>query len=244
MACAVASCIGLALVGSGALIGLADGSRGGLTETTGTVSGFEEAVAGRAGPSRVLVVAFTDEGGVQHTARIEIGRSTDAPAVGVTVAVSYDPTDPDDASLTDHPPSSALVPWFVPFAAGLGVLCLVGLIGWRLRRLARVLRDNPWVVAESRVVELALDTGGRAVLRMLELVGAPDEGTVLAAPVALRAQLIDQLAPRAWIAGSDRFFVAAAPGGGNVLRMRRIRMTGRQLEGLGQAPLWSRFDGG
>jgi hypothetical protein len=95
----------------------------------------------------------------------------------------------------------------------------------RLRWTRGVLADNPWVAVASRVFEIAgSDSSTRPVLRVVELSGAPDEGAVFAGPVSGR--LMEDLAPVAWVAGSDRHFLVAAPGGAPVMRLKRIRIRG------------------
>jgi hypothetical protein len=200
--------------------------------------------AGRGGAARSLAVHFQAPDGSTHTAQLTVGSSVGAVDVGGSVAVSYLATDPDDVRRAGGDGGASPVPVAVMAAAGIALLVVAGVAAWRLRSLARTLRHNPWVVAEARLVELALDgPAGRNVLRMLELRGAPDDGIVLAAPIAIRGQLIDHLVPQAWIAGSERRFVAAAPGGGRLLRMRRARMTGAEHAPV-MPPLRSRLDGG
>lgn len=212
-------------------------------QTSATVVDIVSDTGGRGPGSTTVAFGFLDATGAGRQGSVLLTR-TDAYHVGDVAQIYYDADDPGHVALVDRPKEPPPIPWLAPTCAGLCVLAFVAVAAWRLRASARILRDNPWVVAESRLVELALDgVAGRNVLRMLELVGAPDEGPVLAAPIALRAQLIDQLVPQAWVAGSDRRFVAGAPGGARLLRMRRVRLIGGRAVDAPETPLRSRLDG-
>ena len=97
------------------------------------------------------------------------------------------------------------------------------------------LRDNPWVVADATVIERPV--------RMLQLRGAPEGGAVLGEPLSWRARTLAEFAPRAWVAGSDRRFLVAPPGGAPVLRLRRVRLIGGGHDESETVPLPSRFGG-
>jgi hypothetical protein len=244
--CLVTAAVGVLLVGTAVVLWGVGWGGGGThhLDAPATIDRIDQVPAGRSGAARVLTVRFTTLDGVEHSAAVDAGSSSGALEVGGGVTVSYDPADPGDVRLAGSASDPSVVPPLLAVVAGVGLLAMAGLAAWRLRRLGRLLRDNPWVVVDSKAVELALDgPGGRSVLRMLELHGAPDEGTVLAVPLAIRARLVDHLAPQAWVAGSGRRFVASAPGGSRLLRMRRARLSGNPREPE-RPPLRSRLDNG
>jgi hypothetical protein len=89
--------------------------------------------------------------------------------------------------------------------------------------IRRTLRDNPWVVTRSALIEAtASRTARRPVARFLELDGAPDAEPVLAGP--LSARIVPELVEEAWVAGSDRRFVVAAVGGAPLARTQRAKL--------------------
>ena len=81
----------------------------------------------------------------------------------------------------------------------------------RARRAGQVLRHDPWVAAAATFVEAVGGAGPGPIARFVELVGAPDDGTVMAGPVS--ARVLPDLVPEAWVAGTGRDIAVAAPGG-------------------------------
>ncbi len=186
---------------------------------------------GGTGPSSSsATVTFHTTDGVEHSAELTRGRAATPYRSGSVVTVVYDAHDPTHVSILGDPFASGLIPWFVPLATGVLLLILGGGAGIWLRWAERVLEQNPWVSVTSTVIEKPMSDGGRRViLRMLELNGAPDNST-LAAPIGWRERTLDDLSPIAWVAGSDRRFLVAGPGGAPLRRFRRVRLIG------GEAP--------
>ncbi len=187
--------------------------------------------SGGTGPtSSLATVTFHTADGVEHSAVLTRARAATPYHPGSVVTVLYDAQNPTHVSILGEPFASGLIPWFVPLLAGILLLFLgVGGASW-LRWATRVLDENPWVSVASTVIEKPMRDGGRRVImRMLELKGAPDTST-LAAPIGWRERALDELSPVAWVAGSDRRFLVAAPGGAPLRRFRRVRLIGSEAE--------------
>jgi hypothetical protein len=208
-------------------------------------SGDERAVAtvvdvttkwgGTTGPTASIQFTFTSADGVRHVGQLALARPGDRFTVGSTIDVFYQPNDPGHAEVVGEVRDSTSVPWFVPLILGSGAFA-VGVAALRHRRwIVTTLTDNPWVVADAMVIERPV--------RMLQLSGAPEGGSVLAEPLSWRARTLGEFAPRAWVAGTDRRFLVAPPGGAPVLRFRRVRLIGDVRHMSGSMPLHSRFDG-
>jgi Protein of unknown function (DUF3592) len=235
---------GIALIIIGMMIRVSD-QHTRQAESTGrdTQAVLTEVVrqTGGTGPSStaIAVTFHTADGGV-HTGRLMLDRAASGYRVGDIVTVTYDVDDPSRFSIVGEPFEPSPIPWFVVSLFGVVFLGL-GLGGMRsVTWTNRILCDNPWVAAESKVIEKLVGDGGRRVImRMLELHGAPDDST-LAAPISWRAQSVDEFAPSAWIAGSDRRFLVAAPGGTAIHRFRRVRLTGIEFEASAGPTLRSR----
>jgi hypothetical protein len=178
---------------------------------------------GRLGETSHLVVTFRAEDGRRHTAEIDIGAPKPQYAVGGTVPVVYQAADPGSARLEGVPVNPS-IPWVVPLALGIVAFVLGAMLLGQMRAIARTLRDNPWVMARTTLIEASAD-GHRPIARFLELDGAPDEEPVLAGPLSPR--LVPELLPDAWVAGSERHFVVAGTGGAPLGRTQRARLRPR-----------------
>lgn len=183
--------------------------------------------SGGTGPtSSSATVTFHTADGVEHSAELTRARAATPYRPGAVVTVLYDARGPTHVSILGEPFASGLIPWFVPCLAGTLLLVLGGGAARWLRWAERVLDENPWVTVASTVIEKPMsDSGRRVILRMLELNGAPDSST-LAAPIGWRERALDELSPVAWVAGSDRRFLVASPGGAPLRRFRRVRLIG------------------
>jgi hypothetical protein len=120
-------------------------------------------------------------------------------------------------------PTDGRFPWEVPALFGAGLLAASAVAASRLRWVRRTLHEHPWVVADARVVTATRSsTGGHRAERALRLSGAPDPRTVFAAAVGVRSPSMAGFEPEAWVAGTGRQFLVAAPGGAPILRVRRV----------------------
>ena len=230
IACWLVAVVGVALIVVGSLVRISD-IRTHQAESTGRdpyalVTQVVSQSGGRGPGSTIVTVRFHDLDGVAHTGRLTLDRSAGSHEVGSMVTVDFDAADPTRFSIVGEETGSAPVPWLVVSLVGLVAISIAAVAATWLRWTSRALRDNPWVVVESRVIEQAAGARGRRiVLRMLELRGAPDEHT-LAMPLSWRAQSLDEFAPHAWVAGTGRRFLVARPGGTAIHRFRRIRVIG------------------
>ena len=93
-----------------------------------------------------------------------------------------------------------------------------------------MLRANPWVEVPSKLLQVPIAAGDAHTLTMIELQGAPDDTTVLATAVSFRARPMSDLVGTTWVAGDDRRFYLAAPGGSPIVRAKRIRLTAKATD--------------
>jgi hypothetical protein len=225
--------VGVALIVIGSLVRISD-IRAHQAESTGrdphaVVTRVVSQPGGRGPGSTILTVRFHDLSGVAHTGQLTLDRSAGGRAVGSTVTVEFDAHDPSRFSVVGEETGSAPIPWLVVSVLGVVMIGIAVVAATWLRWTSGVLRDNPWVVVESRVIERATSDDSRLILRVLELRGAPDEHT-LAMPLSWRAQSLDEFAPTAWVAGSGRRFVVAVSGGAGIHRFRRVRLIGERAD--------------
>ena len=243
IAAGIIGVVGVALVVLGSVVRISD-IRAHDAESTGRdphaiVTQVVAQPGGRGPGSTILTVRFHDLSGVEHTGRLTLDRSAGSHAVDSTVTVEFDAHDPSRFSVVGEETGSAPIPWLVLSLLGVVMVGIGAMAARWLRSTSGVLRDNPWVVVGSRVIERATGDDGRFILRVLELRGAPDEHT-LAMPVSWRAQSLDEFAPIAWVAGSGRRFVVAVPGGAGIHRFRRVRLIGDRPDPSGGVTLRSR----
>ncbi|MCU1504244.1 MAG: hypothetical protein JWM12_3598 [Ilumatobacteraceae bacterium] len=210
--------------------------------TTGTVQAIRLTRDGSGGGvSGYVTVRYADDVGDEHTAELNLGRSAPHHAVGEPIEVVYDPAHPARVQVVGAAPDAAPLPW--PALVLLGMVAGAIAIGLakRLRWTWRVLRANPWVEAGSRVLEVPLAGGSQHALTLVELRGAPDDGPTLAVAATWRARPMVAFTPKAWVAGSDRRFVIAAPGGAPMVRAKRVRLTAATLDDGRRVPPPSRL---
>ncbi|MCU1359493.1 MAG: hypothetical protein JWN99_782 [Ilumatobacteraceae bacterium] len=246
IACTVATVIAVVLIVGATVQRMTTGSQpvdARHRQTVATITGVDSHLPGSTGPTTSLTFSFRAEDGSAHSGRLAATRPSADFTVGAALAVVYDIDHPDSAQVVGRSADRATIPWFVPLALGLAFATVSLAAAQRLRWAARVVRDNPWVMAQSAKREMAVPGVRRYVLRTLVLCGAPDEGEVLAQPLSWRARALDQYVPSAWVAGSDRRFVVAAPGGAPLLRCRRVRLRQSAPQPLDADPLRSRLDG-
>jgi xanthosine utilization system XapX-like protein len=202
--------------------------------TVGSITAVTATPRGSGGPSITIGVQFATPNGESHRGSIEVGRTSRLFSVGAPVDLVYDRADPSRVAVRGATPDTSQVPWSVPVAIGVGFLA-IGVVGARrVRWEARLLGDNPWVVAASEIVEMPQVFGARQrATRALRLTGAPEMSTVVAAPAGIRSPAMVEFAPQAWVAGSGRRFVVAAPGGAPLLRMQRLPSAPRRPDPQG-----------
>lgn len=197
----------------------ADGVR-----TVATVTEVTATPRGSGGPSITIGVAFATSNGATHAGSIDLGRTSRLFTVGSAVDIVYDRDDPSRFAVVGSSSDTSPVPWTLPAVIGLGFVAIGVVAVRRVRWEAKLLADNPWVVADSEIIEVPHTFRGRErATRVLQLTGAPDMSVVMAAPAGLRSPAMVEFAPQAWVAGSGRRFVVAAPGGSPLLRMERMR---------------------
>jgi hypothetical protein len=195
-------------------------------EAMATITALRHLSNGLLGATSHIIVTYRAEDGRDHTAEIDVGVPKPQYAAGVTVPVVYQKADFDAAQL-EGVPTNPPVPWVVPFGLGVVGLVLGPLLFGRVWMIGRTLRENPWVMVRSTLVEATANPTGarRPVAVFLELDGAPDAEPVLAGPLPPR--LVPELVPDAWVAGSGRRFVVAATGGAPLGRTQRARLRPR-----------------
>ena len=148
-----------------------------------------------------------------HTGTATLDQRIERYAVDQQIEVSYDHLRPAAVSVIGDGADPAPIPWLVALVPALVIAAIAVHAGRRLRRTAEVLRANPWVEVPSRLVQVPIAAGAAHALTMIELRGAPDDATVLATAVSFRARPMADLAGTTWVAGDDRRFYLAAPGG-------------------------------
>ena len=189
-----------------------------------TVTEVRLATSGQSGPPSVsIVIAFTAQG-QRRVGTIDTGRDAGAHHPGDSVDIVYPAADPLRFELAGKPPDPSPLPWFVAVGFGVIVLALGAFGTRRLSWTVRVLRRSPWVVVQSRVVEVPFGSPSRFVTRVVVLRGAPDDGQTFAAPVAWRSHALAGMEAEAWVAGSARRFLIAPAGGGPLLRAKRVTL--------------------
>ena len=230
----------LLMVGSVALVIADHRARDapGDTHANGTVTAVTSTVGGSTGPTSSVDYTFVvrDNGNAAvHTGHISLARPSAAYTVGAQIEITYPADRPDEAHVVGEVHDAWMLPWFVPLL--LGVAALIVAIGAlsRLRWITNVLTDNPWVLVEAALIERPM--------RMLQLHGAPSDGDVLAEALSWRSRDMHAMVPQAWVAGSGRRFLVAAPGGAPVLCVRRVRMIDDSLRAFDISPLPSRLAG-
>ncbi len=198
-----------------------------------TITGFRYLPNGRLGSTEELTVAFHSDDGVARSAEIDIGIPKPQYAKGMSVPVVYDPLDPS-TPLLEGVPLNPPIPWVVPTGLGVTGIVVGALLLTRTRGTARILRDNPWVIAGATVVQASVGQGLRTRALFLELTGAPDPETVLAGPIS--ARVAPEMVPAAWVAGSDRRFVVGAVGGAPLVALHRARLRPAGIRPAGRRP--------
>ncbi|MCU1393967.1 MAG: hypothetical protein JWM34_2395 [Ilumatobacteraceae bacterium] len=198
-----------------------------------TVTAVTKSWGGTTGPTVAVRYAFTAADGTARTGTLGVARPSARYTVGATIDITYPVGHPEQSHVSGEIRDATSVPWFVPFLFGLGALVIGVAALSRMRWIRATLRDNPWVLAEVAVIQRPI--------RLLQLRGAPDDGNLLAEPLSWRARTLDEFAPTAWVAGTDRRFLVAPPGGAPVLRCRRIRLLDDPLSVFDATPLHSRI---
>ena len=202
---------------------------------TATVTAVSTSLGGTTGPNALVDYTFATPDGVVHAGRLALTRPSSRFVVGGEIDVTYPADDPSNAHVVGEVRDAWALPWFVPLLLGATSIAIGAAASNRLRWINAVLRDNPWVVAESTLIERPI--------RMLQLHGAPDDGAALVEPLSWRGRAMAELVPQAWVAGDGRRFLVAAPGGSPVLRMRRVRLVDDPLAASDAKPLPSRLAG-
>jgi Protein of unknown function (DUF3592) len=218
--------VGIGLAVAGVVVRTRTGKPEELTpgrrETTAKISDVRAVNNGKTGATITLTLAYHTQDGRARSVHLDVGMPRAQYVEGTQVPILYEAAHPDHV-LLEGVPVNPPIPWFVPL--GLGVLGVVAgaLLTLRSAIIRRTLRDNPWVVTRSALVEAtASKSARRPVARFLELDGAPDAEPVLAGP--LSARIVPELLEEAWVAGSDRRFVVAAVGGAPLARTQRAKL--------------------
>jgi hypothetical protein len=218
--------LGVALVVAGVLVRATTGRPQELTasrrEAMARVVEVTRQNNGKLGTTVELTLQYRTVDGHQQTSRLGVGVPRAEYVKGVELPVVYEARHPEQA-LLEGVPVNPPIPWPVPIGLGVVGLVVGALVAVRTRLILRTLRDNPWVATPSSLVEATAGKSSlRPVARFLELDGAPDPEPVLAGP--LSARIVPDLVDEAWVAGSDRRFVVAAPGGAPLVRTHRAKL--------------------
>ncbi len=243
-------CAGAALLAvtlAAAALWLWDAHRNGVAaeaagaRATATITAVDVNNLGHARTGGQITFDFVDADGVAHTGTATLDQRIERYAVDQQIEVSYDHLRPAAVSVIGDGADPAPIPWLVALVPALVIAAIAVHAGRRLRRTAEVLRANPWVEVPSRLVQVPIAAGAAHALTMIELRGAPDDATVLATAVSFRARPMADLAGTTWVAGDDRRFYLAAPGGAPIVRAKRIRLNAKATDAHAvHTPLHSR----
>jgi hypothetical protein len=234
MLCAAAALLAIALAGFAAWLwtahrdGVAAERAGARATATITAVQVQNLGSGRTGGR--ITFDFVDAEGVAHSGTSLLDQRVRRYTVGELVEVSYDHLRPTQVTVIGDGTDPAPLPWPVAAIPALVVAAIAVHAGRRLLHTAAVLRTNPWVVVPSRLLQVPIAAGSAHALTMIELHGAPDDATVLATAVSFRARPMSDLVGTTWVAGDDRRFYLAAPGGSPIVRAKRIRLTAKATD--------------